>query len=258
VGELLFIGLGLHGDRNLPQDSLEAARTCDTLFLDTYTSILPGLDQGRLEAAVGRPVRLVGRVEVEAGEEILRSAATGRAGLLVPGDPMTATTHVDLRLRAHARGIATRIFHAASILTAAAGLLGLQAYKFGPTVTVPRPQRSYRPSSPYERLAENAKRRQHTLVLLDTGDGEAPMEAREALEYLLQLEAELRLGACTRATLACVVARLGSEAPMAVATSVLELLDHRGFGAPPHALVFPGELHFLETEALRAFAGYRG
>src|SRR3972149_4580349 len=126
MGELLFLGIGLHDDTDLPLKNLEAARTCDALFLDTYTSVLPGLDLGRLSAAVGREGRPVGRAEAEQANLLLGAPAPGRPGLLVPGDPMTATTHIDLRLRAHARGIATRIFHAASILPAAAGLLGLR------------------------------------------------------------------------------------------------------------------------------------
>src|SRR3972149_1298997 len=133
MGELLFLGIGLHDDTDLPLKNLEAARTCDALFLDTYTSVLPGLDLGRLSAAVGREGRPGGRAEGgEGAPPLLAPAAAGRAGLLVPGDPMTATTHIDLRLRAHARGIATKVYPGASILTAAAGLLGLQAYKFGP------------------------------------------------------------------------------------------------------------------------------
>ena len=256
MGELLFIGLGLHDDTDIPLRSLDAARASDRLFLDTYTSILPGLDRARLAAAVGRPVELAGRADVEGGEAILEAASRGRAALLVPGDPMTATTHLDLRLRAHARGIPTRVFHAASILTAAAGVLGLHAYKFGPAVTIPRPQRSYRPSSPYERLAENRSRGQHTLALLDTGEGTDPLPAAEALRFLLSLEGELRLGACARDTLCCAAARVGSPSPVTAAATVAELLETE-LGPPPHVLVFPADLHFTEEEALRAFAGLR-
>ena len=50
---------------------------------------------------------------------------------------MIATTHVDLRLRAHKAGVRTSIVHAASVGSAAAGVAGLQSYKFGRTVTIP-------------------------------------------------------------------------------------------------------------------------
>ena len=170
---------------------------------------------------------------------------------------MSATTHVDLRLRAIKRGIRTHLFHGPSILTAAAGLLGLHLYKFGPPVSVPRPQPSYRPTSPYEKLAVNRQRGQHTLALLDTGDGERPLTAVEAFEYLLSLEGEFRERVCTRESLACVVARAGSEEPV-VAAATVGTLTHHDFGPPPHVLVFPRELHFTEVEALRALAGYEG
>jgi diphthamide biosynthesis methyltransferase len=38
------------------------------------------------------------------------------------------------------------------------------------------------------------------------------------------------------------------------AGSVKDLLTH-DFGKPPYSLIFPGQLHFMEVEALIAFGG---
>jgi diphthine synthase len=55
-------------------------------------------------------------------------------------------------------------------------------------------------------------------------------------------------------TLACVLSRVGSPEVHAFAGAIAELAA-RDLGPPPHCLVIPGTLHFLEKEALVAFAG---
>ena len=50
------------------------------------------------------------------------------------------------------------------------------------------------------------------------------------------------------------MARAGSKTPTLKADFAEALLEH-DFGEPPHSLIFPGELHFMEIEALVAFAG---
>src|SRR5208282_6926134 len=105
------------------------AKGCDFLFAEFYTSRMPGFKVSGLENLVGRKVQVLSRrqVEEEAEEMILSKTKTGRVGFLVPGDPLVATTHVDLRLRAERSGIKTRILHAASITSAIAGTTGLQS-----------------------------------------------------------------------------------------------------------------------------------
>ncbi len=71
---------------------------------------------------------------------------------------------------------------------------------------------------------------------------------------MLGLEEKLRKNAFTPDTLAVVVARAGSDDAVVKADRVGKLrgLD---FGPPPHVLIVPGKLHFVEVEALRLFAG---
>jgi diphthamide biosynthesis methyltransferase len=57
--------------------------------------------------------------------------------------------------------------------------------------------------------------------------------------------------------LAIVVARAGSDDAMIKADKVSKL-SKLDFGPPPHALIVPGKLHFMEAEALRVFAGAPG
>lgn len=232
---------------------LQNAREADVVYAELYTSAMPGLDLQELGRLIGKPVRVVDRETVEQHpDEIISAAKAGKVAFLVPGDPMVATTHVDLRLRAARAGIQTKIVHAASIASAAAGLAGLQSYKFGHSATVPFPDNPS--NTPYEVLAENQGRGLHTLLLLDIrAEENRMMRADEAIEIMLGLEAKLQKTAFTLSTLAVVVARAGSD-DILVRADRVERLRKLDFGPPPHVLIVPGKLHFVEAEALKVFA----
>ncbi len=254
MGELVFIGIGLHDERGMTLRGLDEAKASDVIFAEFYTSAMPGASLDSLERLIGKPVRRLRREDVESGREILSAARGSRVAFLVPGDPMAATTHLDLRLRAVAAKIPTRIVHGMSILTAAAGALGLQVYKFGRTTTVPFPAPGFSPTSPLEAILENRRAGLHTLVLLDLREDGTLLAAPEAIASLLQMATAVGTSEFGPWTLACVVSRAGAPEVRATAGPIADLTE-RDLGPPPHALVVPGSLHFLEKEALVAFAG---
>src|SRR2546430_17116291 len=137
MGELVFIGLGLHDEKGVTLRGLEDGRGADVVFAELDASTLAGASLESVERLVGKKIRILGRAEVEDGHTILAAAAGQRVAFLVGGDPMAATTHVDLRLRAASAGIPTPIVHGASVLTAAAGGLGLQIFTFRRTTSPP-------------------------------------------------------------------------------------------------------------------------
>ncbi len=174
--------------------------------------------------------------------------------LLVPGDPFVATTHVSLRIEAEKAGIPTRVVHAASIASAIPGAIGLQSYKFGRSVSIPFPQGTTLPETPYIVIRENKAQGLHTLVFLDIDlEGSKFMSISEALSVLLQLEQRRGERVVEKKTLAVGMARLGSPDAEIYAGNIEDLLNHE-FGGPPHVIVFLGDLHFLEAEALKVFA----
>src|SRR5437870_12841356 len=139
MGELVFVGLGLHDEKGITLRGLDEARSADVVFAELYTSSLTGATIESVERLIGKKIRTLTRADVEDGGTILKAAARQKVAFLVVGDPMAATTHVDLRLRAASANIPTQIVHGVSILTAAAGAIGLEVYKFGWTTTVPFP-----------------------------------------------------------------------------------------------------------------------
>ncbi len=254
MGSLVFIGLGLHDEKGITLRGLEEARAADLVFAEFYTSALLGTRLESLEALVGKPITRLTREQVEDGRALLDAASERRVAFLVAGDPMVATTHVDLRLRAVAAKIPTRVVHGVSILGAAAGALGLQAYKFGRTTTVPFPSPGFAPTSPLDPLLENRKAGLHTLVLLDLREDGTFLDPKDALRSLLAMAESRGTADFGPQTLVCVLSQVGSPDARIVAGSAAELLT-RDLGPPLHCLVVPGRLHFLEKEALTAFAG---
>src|SRR5438132_10405153 len=254
MGELVFIGLGLHDEKGITLRGLDEARSADVVFAELYTSGLAGATVASVEQLVGKKIRVLSRNDVEDGRTILEAAAKQKAAFLVVGDPMAATTHVDVRLRAAAAKVPSRIVHGVSILTAAAGALGLQAYKFGRTTTIPFPATGFGPTSPLEAILENRRAGLHSLVLLDVREGGTPLAPKEAIAFLLEMAPKIGTTEFGPETLACVLSRVGSPDVRAV-RGPIGTLSNRDLGSPMHCIVVPGRLHFLEKEALIAFAG---
>ena len=257
-GRLALIGLGLFDEKDISSRGIEEIMAADEVFAEQYTSMLSEGSLTRLASTVGNEIVPLSREEVEEGSCIIDSCMTRRVAFLVVGDPLTATTHVDLRLRAARESVETVVVHASSALTAVPGLLGLQHYKLGRTTTLPFPQEGYLPTSPYGVIVDNLGRGLHSLVLLDTGqDGDYHMTANEGMNLLLEM-AERFDGPreVDGETLVAVVARAGAR-DCALAAGTLEDMRQRSFGPPLHTMVIPGSLHFMEEEALRAFAGWR-
>ncbi|MBS7616854.1 diphthine synthase [Candidatus Bathyarchaeota archaeon] len=254
MNELVFVGLGLHDEKGISLKGLEETKTANEVFIELYTSLMLDFSVEKLEKLVEKKIRVVSRRELEEenGEAVLESAEKGKTVLLVPGDPLVATTHVALRLEAKKRGIKTRIVHGASIMSAAVGLSGLHNYKFGKSVTLPF-QENFS-ETPYTVIAKNKEIGLHTLCLLDIdADKKRYMSIQEALTMLLKIEEKRRMGIISGETLAVGIARAGSLNPTVKADFVNKLLGY-DFGEPPYSLIFPGELHFIEAEALIAFA----
>jgi len=256
LNELVFIGLGLYDQKDISIRALEELKEADAVFAELYTSLMPGLSIRKLEEMMGKEVRVVSRrvLEEEEGQQLFEEAKRGKVAFLVPGDPLIATTHVDLRIRAEKMGIKTRVVHGASVVSAVRGVSGLQNYKYGKAVTIPFSERGFVSETPYNVIRENRKRGLHTMCYLDIkAEEQRYLTIKEALQTLLELEKQKKEQVVTPRTLVIGVARAGSPEPIVKAGYLEEAMNH-DFGAPPHTLIFPGKLHFMEAEALITLA----
>jgi diphthine synthase len=191
----------------------------------------------------------LGRAETEGEKVILESAEKQATALAVSGDPMIATTHVSLVLSAKKRGIPVEIVHGASILSAAIGESGLQAYKFGKTVTLAYWRENYRPMAAYDVITENLSRNLHTLLLLDIDEKLGPMKPSEAAATLLAMEKEGGKGILKESTAVILLKGIGWMRGAGKYCGISALKEYDAADGPC-VIIIPGRLHFLEDEFL--------
>jgi diphthine synthase len=247
---LTFIGLGLYDERSITVEGREALRAADRAYAEFYTSELIGTTIDDLESYHDVEIEVRDRAGVEQHpEDVLEAAEREDVAFLTAGDTMISTTHVDLRLRAHDRGIETRVIHGVTAQTAASALTGLQNYRFGRATTLPFPYAHGAdglPASVTGTIGANRADGLHTVVYLDIkAERREYMTADVGAELLAETYPDL---------VGVVVARAGSPDPLVEAGTMTDLAD-RTFGDPLHLFVVPGECHLLEADALVELAG---
>jgi len=247
---LSLVGLGLWDEKDLTLRGFERARKADKIYLESYTSKWHGKIENLEKIFEKNVVQLERNDLEEKAKKIIEEAKDLNIVILVPGDPLIATTHSSLLLEAKKEGIKTEVIHNASIYSAI-GETGLHVYKFGASATIPFPEKTGEilPVSTYETLEENKKRNLHTLLFLDIM-GERNMSPNEGMNIMLKTEEVMKKKAFTEDTYIIILGRAGSEKPLMVYGKVKNLLG-KDFGGPPFVIIVPGELHFTEREYLQ-------
>lgn len=241
---LTFIGLGLGGEKGLTKEALEALEKSDMVYLETYTSPISD------NVAKALNTQEASRTFIEDGRRILAEASNKNVALLCHGDPMVATTHMELRIRAERQNIKTKVIHNASIHSAIAGETGLHSYKFGRTVTMTRaaPAKNL---YVYHSLHANLLSGLHSLILLEYDkSAEFFLPPSEAIRSLLETETEQKRLVIPKDCFMLICSRIGQR-DQKIFASAAETLSKKIFGKPPHAIILTGELHYTEEEALQ-------
>lgn len=249
---LTLVGLGLNPKKHLTLEALEKIKEADEIFMELYTSRLIDTSHKELEKFLDKEITLIERKVVESDFLIDRSINKDVV-LLVPGDPIMATTHVELKLRAFEKNIQFNIVNGISIQCVVPSILGLQNYKFGRSVSIPFPEYDYYPESVYNFIRDNKLLGLHTLVFLDLRD-DIEMSAKMGLDILMKMEEIYRRGTIDENTLVAVISRAGSSEQKAFAGKIKKLMGIN-LGDTPHIIVILGNLHYMEMEALVKFAG---
>ena len=186
---LLLIGMGPGTVAGMTLEAIQAAKQATHRRYEAYTALWPESELDLLEQRIGSIQRVM-RPEVEQPDELFALAKTSLVALLVVGDPLQATTHVDLQLQAIEHDIECRVYHGVSITTIVTGAVGLSNYRFGRQTTLTYPYGGWIATSPLEMIAVNKARGLHSLVLFDldpTGQGtgeQRPMKPRDAKHSL--------------------------------------------------------------------------
>lgn len=272
---LYLIGLGLCNEKDITIRGLEYIKESDFIYMEYYTSIL-GIDSSKLEEFYGKKIILADRemIEIDFDKEILEKAKTNKVSLLVVGDPLSATTHIDLYLRCIHEGVKVEIVNNASILNSI-GITGLSLYRFGETVSIPFFTEKWRPYSFYDKICLNYKNDLHTLVLLDIKVKEISeenlakgkkiyekprfMTVNQALEELLEASEKSEVipenkGLINMDNLCYGVARIGSDTQIIIAGKIKDVIK-RDFGKPLHSVVICAKtLSSIEKEVIEFYS----
>jgi diphthine synthase len=248
-----LVGIGLNPKKHITQEALEKIRNSDEVYLELYTSRIVDMSLEELENFLNRKIILLDRKTVESNFLVERSRNLD-VSLLVPGDPIIATTHIGLVILSIENGIKYEIINGISVQCVVPSILGLQNYKFGRSISIPFPEYDYYPESVYNFLLENRRLGLHTLVYLDLREG-LEMSAIMGLDILLKMEDIHRKNALDRNTVVAVISRAGSDRQRATADTV-ERIKTRDLGPTPHIMVIAGTLHYMEIEALRKLASF--
>ena len=233
---LYIIGVGF----DVSDISLRAAdvvKLCEKLYAEDYTM---AYDFKALSKVIGKAITVLDRHDVEEGMHFIDEAKKSHVALLVPGDPLTATTHISLLIAAHEKGINYEVIHNQSIYSAIAET-GLHIYKFGKTASILEHKQGFRPTSFYDIIKENISIGAHTLLLLEPG-----MTVSKTVAILLDIGKHMRKPIIKQDTM-LVAAHIGTSTRIVYAkASELVKMDMK----QPCCIIVPAGLHFSEKETL--------
>jgi len=242
---LYLIGIGLD-KQDITLKGLEVMKECDKLYLDIYTSALP-YSLNELKEIAGQDIFPAGRALLEnEADSLIMEAKSNKIGILVAGDPLSATTHIDLILRAGKMKVKTEIVHSVSVLTAIAET-GLQLYKFGKIASIPKWKQNYEPESWYDLMMHNLLNQAHTLLLLDI-----EIEVPEALRYIYEISKKRDDKILDREIILC--SCLGTSRRKIKIGKIKDFVKQKSLDFKmPACFILPAKLHFVEEEMINKF-----
>jgi len=181
------------------------------------------------------------RRQVES-EEILNNAKKQNISLLVYGDPLSATTHLQLIQTCKNKKIPYKISHNASILTAISET-GLSLYKFGKTTSMPDwSQHKHKPTSFIDIIKQNQSIQAHTLILIDIG-----LEIKYAKQQLKQSAKKNNLALDLNKEKLILISKAGTEKQKIIYKTLKSMPDKI---PKPYCLIIPSKLNLAEQEFL--------
>ena len=240
---LYLIGTGLYYLNDLPFRAVDIIKSCKEVYLETYTNPIDTGSLMMIERVTGKDIKRIARTEVE-GDILVEKARHEDIALLIPGDPLSATTHISLILGCKENNVAYEILHSGSIFTAVAET-GLSMYKFGAVTSMPIYRRNYAPESFFDVITLNLKNGLHTLLLLEAENEENFLSAEEAVLRLKAMEKSRGLSIIDWEGVIA-ISRAGSrESRMWMAGKKSDAEE-----MPPISIIIPGDLSRTEQEAV--------
>jgi diphthine synthase len=244
---LYLVGSGINGFGSMPLEGLESLKKCKFCFIERYTNIIGDGDIAELERLSGKKIVELSRSDLEEGFEknILPKAVNDDVALIIVGDPLSATTHIEILKECKDLGVAWKVIHASSIYSSLCES-GLHVYKFGKSASIPYPEKNYSPTSFFDIIENNWNNNAHTIVFLDIKkDLNRYMSVNEGLKILLNISRE-RGSFFNEDSEVIGVSKLGYDDQIIKFGVVKDLLDYDFLGRP-QILIIP-KLGDIERE----------
>jgi diphthine synthase len=165
--------------------------------------------------------------------------------LIIVGDPLSATTHIEFLKECKEKNIKWKVIHASSIYSSLCET-GLFVYKFGKSASIPYPEINYSPTSFFDIIENNWNNNAHTIVFLDIKkDLERYMSVNEGLRILLKISKD-RCAFFNEDSEVIGVSRLGYNDQIIKFGKAGDLVDY-DFAGRPQILIIP-KLGDIERE----------
>ena len=232
---LYLIGLGLN-EKGISIEGKEAIKRCKRIYLENYTVKFP-YSIKKLEKIIE-----LERKDVES-EMLIKESKKQNIAMLVYGCPLFATTHMSLILNAEESKVKTKAIYSTSVFDTLAET-GLQLYKFGKITSMPKWEAHFQPESFIEYAEQNQSIKAHSLILIDIG-----LNFSDALE-------ELKIACKDRSfdlDNLIVCSNMGTKKTRILYGTPEKLKKKANKIADPFCFIIPGEMHFLEKEAVERF-----
>ncbi len=236
---LYLIGLGLDW-KDISLKAVEAISKCDEVYLENYTSLVP-FTKLQLERLIGKKIISLDRKQTEEVKPFLKNIHVKEVAILVYGDPLSATTHLEILQECRKKKLKFEIIHAPSIFTAIAET-GLQLYKFGKVASIPEWKDNFRPESFVDIYEQNKSINAHTLFLLDIG-----LSPVKAIKQLLQAAKKRKLNLENTKAVVCI--NLGTPKSKIIYRELSKIKNSES----PSCIIILAKLHFSEEEYLNSF-----
>lgn len=252
---LNLVGTGI-STKGIAIEAVEASKLSSKVYIDRYTSAISEEKLEFLEKEIGKKIKELSRSDMEENiGKLMEEAKKSDITILVGGDPLMATTHKIMFIKAKELRVKVKVYHSSSIITAIMGQSGLDFYRFGAIATIPRWSEHYTPVSFYDTIEKNQSNNLHTILLLDYDQKKgASIGMGEAIKILKAAETQKKKGIINSRKKILVIANMSQhgEERYFININDAESLSTEELQA---VIIIPAELTEIENEVMASIYG---
>ena len=237
------MGIGLRGLGSITIEEESLIRGSNNIYLDGYTSFLPPSFEEDFRRHFKKNFTRLERKGIE-GDGIREIAGKEDLIIMVPGDPFVATTHRALINGIMEMGIEVDVIENSSIIPLLQYKSGLNFYRFGQVVSLPRTMDNFLPVSPLKKILMNMAGNLHTILLVDIWEGRN-MPLKESAKAFMDMSLKENGGILEDQDM-IVLSRLSWPEESVFTTNPMEMAGVKA-DLTPYSIIVPANIDHTET-----------